>query len=59
MNFKFEKSDEHKVAVYARKHFFQNKIHKTCKGCEDQVNRKSHLTKPQEAVHVENVKKDF
>ena len=31
----------------------------TCKGCEDEVNRKGHLTKPQEAVNVENVKNDF
>ena len=31
----------------------------TCKGCEDEVNRKGHLTRPQEAVHVENVKNDF
>ena len=31
----------------------------TCKGCEDEVNRKGHLTKPQEEVHVENVTKDF
>ena len=25
----------------------------TCKGCEKEVNCKGHLTKPQEAVHVE------
>ena len=31
----------------------------TCKGCEDEVNRKGHLTKPQEAVHVENVINDL
>ena len=31
----------------------------TCEGCGDEVNRKGHLTKPQEAVHVENVKKNF
>ena len=28
----------------------------TCKECEDEVNRKGHLTKLQEAVHVDNVK---
>ena len=27
-----------------------------CKECEDEVNRKGHLTKLQEAVHVNNVK---
>ena len=27
----------------------------TCKECEDEVNRKGHLTKLQEAVHVDNV----
>ena len=26
----------------------------TCKECEDEVNRKGHLTKLQEAVHVDN-----
>ena len=31
----------------------------TCKGCEDKVNRKGHLTKPQEVVYVENVKNNF
>ena len=31
----------------------------TCKECEDEVNRKGHLTKHQEAVHVENVKNNF
>ena len=31
----------------------------TCKGCEDEVNRKGHLMKPQEEVYVENVKNDF
>ena len=35
--------------------YFQNGIHKTCEGCEDEVNRKSHLTKSPESVHVENV----
>ena len=39
--------------------YFQNGIHKNCEGCEDEVNCKGHLTKPQEAVYVENVKKDF
>ena len=29
----------------------------TCKRCEDEVNLKGHLTKPQDAVHVENDKK--
>ena len=29
----------------------------TCKECEDEVNRKGHLTNPQEADPVENVKK--
>ena len=28
----------------------------TCKECEDEVNRKGHITKLQEAVHVDNVK---
>ena len=28
----------------------------SCKECEDEVNRKGHLTKLQEAVHVKNVK---
>ena len=28
----------------------------TCKECEDEVNRKGHLTKLQKAVHVDNVK---
>ena len=28
----------------------------TFKECEDEVNRKGHLTKLQEAVHVDNVK---
>ena len=28
----------------------------TCKECEDEVNRKGHLTKIQEAVHVDNIK---
>ena len=28
----------------------------TCKECEDEANRKGHLTKLQEAVHVDNVK---
>ena len=28
----------------------------TCKECEDEVNRKGHLTKLQEVVHVDNVK---
>ena len=28
----------------------------TCRECEDEVNRKGHLTKLQEAVHVDNVK---
>ena len=28
----------------------------TCKGCEDEVNRKGYLTKPKEAVHAENVR---
>ena len=28
----------------------------TCKECEDEVNRIGHLTKLQEAVHVDNVK---
>ena len=28
----------------------------TCKECEDEVNRKGHLTKLQEAVHVDNFK---
>ena len=28
----------------------------TCKECEDEVNRKGHLTKLQEAVHVDNIK---
>ena len=27
-----------------------------CEECEDEVNRKGHLTKLQEAVHVDNVK---
>ena len=31
----------------------------TCKGCEDEVNLKGHLMKPQEDVYVENVKNDF
>ena len=31
----------------------------TCKGCEDEVNRKGHLMKPPDAVHVENVKNEF
>ena len=30
-----------------------------CRRCEDEVNQKDHLTKPQEAVHVENVTKEF
>ena len=30
----------------------------TCRGCEDEVNRKGHLTNPQKAVHFENVKND-
>ena len=29
------------------------------RGCEDEVNHEGHLTKPQEVVHVENVKYDF
>ena len=28
----------------------------TCKECEDKVNRKGHLMKPQETFHVDNVK---
>ena len=28
----------------------------TCNKCEEEVNRKGHLTKLQEAVHVDNVK---
>ena len=28
-------------------------------GCEDEVNRKGHLTKPQKAVNMKNVKNDF
>ena len=28
----------------------------TCKECEEEVNRKGHLTKLQEVVHVDNVK---
>ena len=28
----------------------------TCKECEDEANRKGHLTKLQEEVHVDNVK---
>ena len=31
----------------------------TCKGCEDEVNRKGHLTKPQKAVYVEIDKNNF
>ena len=31
----------------------------TCKGCEDEVNRKGYLTKPQEAVYVEIDKNNF
>ena len=31
----------------------------TCKGCEDEVNRKGHLTKPQKAVYVEIEKNNF
>ena len=31
----------------------------TCKECEDEVNRKGLLIKPQETVHVENVKNDL
>ena len=31
----------------------------TCKGCEDEMNRKGNLTKHQEAVHEENVKNYF
>ena len=31
----------------------------TGKGCEVEVKCKGHLTRPQEAVHVENVKNDF
>ena len=31
----------------------------TCNGCKDAVNCKSHLTKPQEALNVENVKTIF
>ena len=31
----------------------------TCKGCEDEVNCKGHLTKPQETDHAENDKNDF
>ena len=27
----------------------------TCKECEDKLNRKGHLTRPQEAVHVERI----
>ena len=27
----------------------------TCKECDDEGNRKGHLTKPQEAVHVEMI----
>ena len=33
--------------------------HTTCRGCEDKVNCKGHLTKPQEEAYVENVKSDF
>ena len=29
----------------------------TCKECEDEVNRKGHLTKLQEAVHMDNFRK--
>ena len=29
----------------------------TCKECKDEVNRKGHLTKFQEAVHVDNFRK--
>ena len=29
----------------------------TCKECKDEVNRKGHLTKLQEAVHVDNFRK--
>ena len=29
----------------------------TCKKCEDEVNRKGHLTKLQEAVHMDNFRK--
>ena len=31
----------------------------TCRVCEDEVNCKGYLTKPQEAVHNENVKNFF
>ena len=31
----------------------------TCKECEDKVNRKGHLTKPREAVHVGINKNNF
>ena len=31
----------------------------TCNEWQDEVNRKGHLTKPQEAVHNENVKNFF
>ena len=30
-----------------------------CKECEDEANRKGHLTKLQEAVHVDNVIEHF
>ena len=36
-----------------------SEYHATCMGCEDEVNRKGHLMKPQEEVYVENVKNDF